>query len=286
MRFRRLDHEGLAGCGNNRGRSVRGRRGIRGCCDDGLGVQVVIVNGFLDWATRIDGVADKIYSEPNRGIGIACHSVVGRESEFQDGVPNRFLSTEKTADGRYTASAAASSMFVLRESGELIQMYPVTASTWTSGGREGNTSFWAIEAEGGLYPNYGEQLTEAATEAFIRLVTEFEDHTGIPGIPDANILQHRQIAALYGYAPTACASGRYDTAWARVASGERYGEMTKAEIEAIVNERIDATVGLTLLALLEQMTGIAASTFSDTERVEAVLDALIEHEHLPSKVKR
>jgi hypothetical protein len=246
----------------------------------------MITNGWIDWTTHIPGVPDKVYSEPNRGIGIACHSVVGKETEFQDGVPNRFLSTEKTADGRYTASAAASSMFVLRESGELIQMYPVTASTWTSGGREGNTRFWAIEAEGGLYPNYGEQLTDAAADTFIRLVTEFEDHTGLPAIPDANVLQHRQIAALYGYAPTACASGRYDTAWARVASGERYGEMTKAEIEAIVNKRLDATVGLTLLTLLEQMTGIKASTFSDNERVEAVLDALIDHEHVPGKVKR
>jgi hypothetical protein len=191
----------------------------------------VIVNGWIDWTTHIPGVPDKVYSEPNRGIGIACHSVVGKETEFQDGVPNRFLSTEKTADGRYTASAAASSMFVLRESGELIQMYPVTASTWTSGGREGNTQFWAIEAEGGLYPNYGEQLTDAAADTFIRLVTEFEDHTGLPAIPDANILQHRQIAALYGYASTACASGRYDTAWARVASGERYDDMTPEERE-------------------------------------------------------
>jgi hypothetical protein len=82
-----------------------------------------------------------------------------------------------------------------------------------------------------LYPNYGEQLTDAAAESFIRLVTEFEDHTGLPAIPDANVLQHRQIAALYGYAPTACASGRYDTAWARVASGERYDDMTPEERE-------------------------------------------------------
>jgi hypothetical protein len=251
----------------------------------------VITNGWLDWTTHIPGVPVKVYSEPNRGIGIACHSVVGRETAFQDGIPNRFLSTEgaiNPATGRFefSAAAAASCMFVLRESGELIQMYPVTASTWTSGGREGNTQFWAIEAEGGLYPNYGEQLTDAAADTFIRLVTEFEDHTGLPAIPDANVLQHRQIAALYGYAPTECASGRYDTAWARVASGERYGEMTKAEIEAIVNERLDATVGLTLLTLLEQMTGIKASTFSDNERVEAVLEALIDHEHVPGKVKR
>ena len=199
----------------------------------------MIVNGFLDWATRINGVPDKIYSEPNRGIGIACHSVVGRESEFQDGVPNRFLSTEKTADGRYTASAAASCMFVLRESGELIQMYPVTASTWTSGGREGNTSFWAIEAEGGLFPNYGEQLTLKAQKTFIRLVTEWEAYTGLSAKPGVNILQHSQIAQKYGYAPTACASGRYAEVWERIAGGERYDDMTPAEVEAIVRKVFD-----------------------------------------------
>ena len=201
----------------------------------------MIVDGWLHWATRIDGVPVKVYSQPNAGIGIACHSVVGRETEFQDGIPNRFLSTEgaiNPATGRFefSAAAAASCMFVLRESGELIQMHPVTASTWTSGGYEGNTRYWAVEAEGGLYPNYGEQLTDAAAESFIRLVTEFENHTGIPGVPNGNILQHRQIAAMYDYAPTACASGRYDTAWARVESGERYDSMTpeeRAKLDAV-----------------------------------------------------
>lgn len=185
----------------------------------------MIVNGWLDWATRRDGIPDKIYSEPNAGLGIACHSVVGREREFEDGIPNRFLSTERGADGRYTWQAAASCMFVLRESGELIQMYPVTASTWTSGGHEGNTRFWAIEAEGGLYPNYGEQLTPEASDTFVRLVTEWEAYSGIAASPNVNILQHRQIAAMFGYAPTACASGRYDEAWARISAGERFGDM-------------------------------------------------------------
>jgi hypothetical protein len=184
----------------------------------------MIVDGWLSWATRIDGVSDKIYSQPNSGEGLACHSVVGREDEFSDGVPNRFLSTEKGPDGRYTAAAAASCMFILRESGELIQMYPVTASTWTSGGFDGNTRYWATEAEGGLFPNYGEKLTKAAEDSYIRLVTEWEAHTGNVAEPGVNILQHKQIAWKYGYAATACASDRYSNAWDRIASGERYGD--------------------------------------------------------------
>lgn len=74
---------------------------------------------------------------------------MGVERDFEDGIPNRFLSTARGSDGRYTPDAAASSMFVLRYSGELIQMHPIWASTWTSGGREANTSTWAVEAEGG-----------------------------------------------------------------------------------------------------------------------------------------
>lgn len=202
----------------------------------------MIVGGWLDWTVRIDGIADKVYTEPNRGLGIACHSVVGMESEGADGVPDRFLATNRGADGRYTDYAAASCMFVLRRNGTLIQMYPISASTWTSGGREGNTRFWAIEAEGGRYPDYGEKLTPVAEAAFIRLVTEWEAHTGIRAAPGANILQHKDIATAYGYAATACASDRYSAVWARIAAGERYGEMNDTDRARLARlERLLAT---------------------------------------------
>jgi len=196
----------------------------------------VIVGGWLDWAKRVDGIADKVYSVANSGEGIACHSVVGEESEFEDGIPNRFFSTERDASGRYVPSAAASVMFVLRKSGELIQMYPVTTSTWTSGGFEGNTRYWAIEAEGGQYPDYGEKLTPEAAATFIRLVGEWEDHTGRSARPGDNILQHKQIAAKYGYDATACASDRYSEAWERIALGERW---ERDELSAEDKARLD-----------------------------------------------
>lgn len=205
----------------------------------------MIVNGWIDWARHVFGIPDKVYSQPNKGIGIACHSVVGRESEFEDGIPNRFLSTDRLPNGRYTDAAAASVMFVLRENGQLIQMYPVTASTWTSGGFEGNTSFWAVEAEGGLYPDYGEKLTPAAEATFIRLVREWEAYTGLHASPGINILQHKDIAKLYGYDATACASDRYSNAWARVAAGES-GGLTVEEKERLARlERIVAGNHLT-----------------------------------------
>lgn len=208
----------------------------------------MIVDGWLDWARRVDGIPDKVYSQPNSGIGIAVHSVVGEESEFEDGIPNRFFDTTRLPNGRYTDAAAASVMFVLRKDGELIQMYDVTKSTWTSGGYEGNTNYWAIEAEGGLYPNYGEQLTPEAEATFIRLVTEWEAYSGLKAEPNVNILQHRQIAAKYGYAPTACASGRYDTAWSRIAAGERYEDTITQEQ---FDEMFQASMGKLFPAYIE-----------------------------------
>lgn len=200
---------------------------------------MAIVDGFLDWAVRIDGIAEKTYSKPNSGEGIAMHSIVGQESEFQDGVPDRFLSTVKDANGRYTAYSAASCMFILRKNGTLIQMHPVTASTWTSGGPDGNTRFWAVEAEGGLNP-YTEPLTKAAEDTFIRLVTEWEQHTGRKALPGSNLLQHKEIAKKFGYAATACASDRYHNALVRILAGERYGgkEMTREEVEKLIDQKI------------------------------------------------
>lgn len=249
----------------------------------------MIVDGFIDWARRIDGHPLKVYSQPNAGLGIACHSIVGDLPNHS--IPSRFLSDDRNPDGSFTASAAASVMFILYRDGHLIQMYPVTASTWTSGGFEGNTRYWAIEAEGGGYPNYGEDLTKAAQDTFVRLVTEWEAHSGLTALPNLNILQHRQIAARYGYAATACASGRYDTAWSRIAAGERYGDMTPAETQALIDQRLDATLGVTLLTLLEQMLGIKESTFDVTnqKRVDAILARLEhtgieDHQHIPGGV--
>lgn len=193
---------------------------------------MAIVNGWLDWAERRDGIADKVYSQPNRGEGIAMHSVVGDLPNHR--IPGRFLSTDKGADGRYTASAAASCMFILYRDGHLVQMYPVTASTWTSGGFDGNTRFWPVEAEGGVRPTT-EPLTKAAEDTFIRLVTEWEIHTGRRAQPGVNLLQHKEIARKYGYAATACASDRYDGALVRIIAGERY---RKEEQVTDVEERL------------------------------------------------
>ncbi len=183
----------------------------------------MIVDEFLDWAERFDGPAEKQYAQPNSGIGIACHSVVGNLPGHT--IPGRF----------FDPNDQASVMFVLFKDGHVIQMYPVTSSTWTSGSFAANVGYWAIEAEGGGAPDYGEKLTPEAEESFIRIVTEWENHTGRKGIPNENILQHKQLVAKYGGGATACASDRYSNAWTRISAGERYGdEVTREEYETLM----------------------------------------------------
>ena len=196
----------------------------------------MIIAGWISWAVRIDGVPDKIYSQANTGEWITCHSIVGQETEFQDGIPNRFLDTSKDESGNYTPYAAASCMFILRTNGTLIQMYPVTASTWTSGGREANTRSWAVEAEGGLSPNYGEPLTPMQEQTFIRLVREWEQYTGFPAIPGITLRQHKDVAIEFNYPRTACASDRYNNAWLAIEQGDT---MTEDQVRAIVREEFD-----------------------------------------------
>lgn len=192
----------------------------------------MIVDGFLDWAERRDGHPAKVYSQPNSGEGVACHSIEGYLPNHS--VPWRFLSDDRVPGqpGRFTDTAAASVMFIGYTDGHLVQMYPVTASTWTSGGFDGNTRFWAIEMEG----TAGTPLTKEQEDTFIRLVTEWEAYTGHHAMPGINILQHKDIARQYGYAATACASDRYSNAWTRIIAGERYDSMTpeeKAKLDAV-----------------------------------------------------
>lgn len=198
-----------------------------------------IKNGWVTWAKRIPGIPEKVYSAPNTGEFLACHSVVGKESPTDDGVPNRFLDTSKDASGNFTDNAAASVQFVLRLDGTLIQMYPIDKSTWTSGGRVANCSSWSMEAEGGLADNPREKLTPEQVKTFLRWAGEWETWSGKKAVPGLTVFQHKEIAAKYGYAPTACASDRYSEAWAQLAGASPDQEdslgMTPEERELLVN---------------------------------------------------
>lgn len=237
----------------------------------------MIVNGFVDWAERIRGHPDKVYSTPNTGEWITCHSVVSDLPNHS--IPDRFLSNERLPDGRFTANAAASVMFILYKDGHLVQMYPVTASTWTSGGPQANTRSWAIEAEGGANPT-NEPLTPAACATFVRLVREWEAYTGRKAFPDATLKQHKDVAHTFGYAATACASDRYAAAWALTQVQEE--DMTEAQTRAIAKEEaakvFDENFGAYFLAVTRAYwLPIGAGDFSnapDREVVAAIKEAV------------
>ncbi|MCR4339351.1 MAG: hypothetical protein NUW01_05630 [Gemmatimonadaceae bacterium] len=202
----------------------------------------MIVNGWLQHPDfiRVDGHPLKLYAEPNSGEGgLSCHSVVGEEADFLDGVPNRFLDDSRNADGSFTDYAAASCMFILRKRMPHIQMYPTWASTWTSGSRGANTTTWAFEAEGGGIGNTSEPLTEHQVQGFLAVATAWEQVKGrtLQVGQGLTVRAHWQLAKDFGSAATACESGRYRHAWDRLIAGERYGEMTPEELARL--ERVE-----------------------------------------------
>ena len=182
-------------------------------------------DGWFQEAKKIPGPREKRYSATNSLLWWTEHSVVGRESEFDDGVPNRFLDMSQSSPGRFTEYAAASCPIVIRESGLLIQMYSLFDCCWTSGGREANTRSTASEAEGGLWPYYDEPLTPFAERTFIQAFWAVHELAGwSKANPMAHLKQHKDVAREFGYAATACASNRYRNAHARIAKGDKAEE--------------------------------------------------------------
>ncbi len=192
---------------------------------------MVIVNGWLDWAERLPGPVDKVYSMPNECRGIACHSM---EGWGYWGIHGRMMSPERDASGRYTAMAQASWMFSNMADGTFIQHYPVTASTWTSGNWIANTTLWGVESEG----KAGTPLTQAQVANMLRLADEFEAYTGRPAIRSGQrtVWQHNEVWnwATPNAGPTACPSNRYDGFFIALED-----DMTPAE-----RELFNALVGL------------------------------------------
>jgi hypothetical protein len=175
----------------------------------------VIINGWLDWCDHLPGPTDKVYSAKNAGNGLALHSM---EGYGYGGIHGRMNNTDRDAGGRYTFYAQASWMFSLMVDGTLIQHYPVTASTWTSGNWLANTTLWGIESEG----KAGFPLTAAQVKTFIRLAREYEAHTGKPATrehPIRTLWEHNEVAqwAEPNGGPTSCPSRRYDPAYAELA---------------------------------------------------------------------
>lgn len=188
---------------------------------------MITLDGWVSWAVIAPGIPDKIYTQRNAVSWITLHSMVGKT----EGAVGRLMSTERDANGRYTAYAAASVHFLLDQDGTLIQMYSLYDSCWASGTRQANTSSVAIELEGGNYPNYSEPMTDAQVATAIRLIREIAALRGWEDVRKGVYLhEHNEFQA------TACPSGR----WARLYEAFEEDDMTPDEVRAIVREEIQA----------------------------------------------
>lgn len=190
---------------------------------------MAIVDGWVTWAERRPAPGDKVYSVENQGRGLVLHSAEGSII----GAEARLRSPERDTSGRYTRYAAASWQFFLRAEGSLVQYYPVTASTWSSGNAAANTSLWAVEAEGVA----GEPLTGGQVATLLRLVDEWEAHTGRRATrdePNRTIWEHREVWdwATPNAGPTACPSGRYEPFY-RSLSGRRPIDTLRRDLDEL-----------------------------------------------------
>lgn len=180
---------------------------------------MVGADGWLDWAERVPGPADKVYGVPNAGIGYIPHSAVG----YYSGWASRLFSADRLANGDYSVYAAVSCHGWIAYDGTVKQHYPFTASCWASGSRYPNTHFIAFENEGGFRP-VDEPLTEAQVASNVRIIRELAAWRGWGGFrrpshaldTAANLYEHRECVR-WGSAPTACPSGRIP--WARILAG-------------------------------------------------------------------
>lgn len=199
-------------------------------------------DGWLDWAERLPGPADKVYSQPNAAAGYIPHSMVG----WRQGWYARLFSTTRGADGRYTSYAAASVHGSILQDGRVIQHYPFTASCWAAGSYEANTRFVSFENEGGYDPP-SEPLTAAQVDANVRIIRDLAAWRGwTPRRPTslhdktATLYEHRECTR-FGSAPTACPSGRipWDVILARLSAKSEEDEMTDTELIEIIRSLQD-----------------------------------------------
>jgi hypothetical protein len=251
---------------------------------------MAIRDGFVDWAVRIDGPADKVYSEPNKQLGIVCHSIEGNMGASDR--LGRVFDVSRNADGSYTDAAAMSCMFVLRKVGRLVQYYPVTASPWCSGNRTANTGLWSVEVEG----RAGEPWTAAQVATMLRLADEWEAYTGkklsradgspLRTIGTANafiptgrtLFRHKEVAMwdIRNAGPTACDSDRSAAFFAAVAAKPKGDDMTADEVKRVVSEAIQPLVDrvneLNTAAMMRfEITSLASGDYETMRRAYRAL---------------
>src|SRR3990167_3546892 len=165
-------------------------------------------NGWVEWATRRDGPANKVYSQANRQQGIVLHSVEG----WLAGAFGELDKTERQASWH----------FILGLDCTLYQHYRLVASCGASGNVEANTRYVAMESEGIA----GTPLNEAQVATAKRLLQELGfAKRGV------DIWEHREVWDLSepNAGPPACPSDRYEPLYAALED-----EVTREEYENLL----------------------------------------------------
>ncbi len=233
---------------------------------------IVDSSGWVQQFPSHPGPKDKVYSKRNTGEFIVNHSIVGSV----DAALGRFMSDQRDASGNYTSYAAASVMFINPKVGMPIQMYPIWASTWTSGGPEANCSMWAVENEGGAQPNYSEPLNSNQVENLL-LIKQVWEQTKKKTASRATFREHSEVAQQYGYSPTACPSGRIQPFYDAL----QEDEMTPEEVQAIVDQTINQKLASSQLInsaqlpeLVAQILGVHDDSYSDQSINDEIREAV------------
>jgi hypothetical protein len=161
------------------------------------GAAMITADGWHDFARRMPGPADKVYSTPNSAAMYLPHDAVG----YLAGWLSRLYSTARLPSGRYTPYAAASvTGIVLDEIDQVqsdlfgeayavaIQHYPIWASCWASGSAIPNTTGNAWENER-IRGNYGSlDLPPHMVRTNVRIARDLAAFRGwVPRRPNAPV---------------------------------------------------------------------------------------------------
>lgn len=158
-------------------------------------------DGWLTFAQRVPGPANKVYAQQNAVRGMALHSAEGWYAGS--------LAELQKADRQ------ASWCLFLKLTGDLVQHYPITASCWAGGNVAANTTLVSLELEG----KAGTAINAEQIATLRRVVDTIGKHAGwTPSrkLPVRTLWEHREVWdwASPNAGPTACPSGRYDPFYA------------------------------------------------------------------------
>lgn len=223
---------------------------------------MTIVNGWIEGLTRRLGPPNKVNPGKNDSLGIVCHSMEGG----LEGSLNEMFKPERQA----------SWMFSNPKFGGLIQHYPVTSRTWTSGNSKANNTLWAVESEG----KAGEPLNANQVANMLLLAREFEAYTGKRIDRADNLWEHNEVWdwATPNAGPTACPSDRYEPFYNALLAIEEEQGMTEEQIRAIVRDELalsDAAATTRLNAAIQLRMAIQRIALDpDLAIVEQAAEAL------------